>query len=217
MIHKKLINNLFKATQGQVSLRIKQTGIRTHIIDNFAGHYNHCVKCFNSSAFEINYEDEPEKKTLRGSRFFFQNFVVSIYIVLFLIACLIWENNTLFTGILLAICLIYWLLIFYNIYVIYSNGNIIAKNFIYSKELCNDYVNEFYDIELSGIQQNAALATNLSSLMIILQQKSIYHKIKVMSYHSVYLSRTKPSGFLIIHAIFNLIIIICLCDFISKS
>jgi len=198
-------------------LKIENTTIKAHIIDNFAGRYNHCIKCFNESSFEVNYENESKKMLLRGSRFFFQKVVLTIYIILFIIDSALYQKDVQFNGTLLAVCLIYWLLLLYNFYVVYKNGNIIAKNFVYSKDLCDKFINEFYDIELEGIVQNAGLATNLESLVLMLQEKRIHTKVKIMAYYSTYLKRTKPTVYLVFYLILNSIIIYFLCDFISKS
>jgi hypothetical protein len=210
-----IFNN--KATRNQVSLRIEKTSKTAFIKENFAGRYNHCVKCYNESSFEVTHENAATKLSMRGSRFFFQKVVIVVYLIGFIIACIGFRDVILVMGVFLGVCLIYWLLIIYNFFVVFRNGSLIAKNFVYSRELCDDSINEFYDIELNAIQQNSTLATDLNLLLVYVRNNQITAAIKIMAYYSVYLKRTRPYKMLAIHVVLNSIIIYFLCDLINKA
>ena len=154
---------------------------------------------------------------MRGSRVFFQKIVIVAYLIGFIIACIGFRDVIPVMGVFLGVCLIYWLLIIYNTFVIFKNGSLIAMNFVYSRELCDNFINEFYDIELNAIQQNSTLATDLNSLLVYVRNNQITAKIKIMAYYSVYLKRTRPYKMIFFHVVLNSIIIYFLCDLINKA
>ena len=186
-------------------------------MSNFAAKYNHRVDCYNSSSFEVNYENMPRAKHLRGSHFLYQRTFIIIYLIIFIVYWVTWPQPIFMPIVLLIICLIHWILLFYNLYTIIKNGNLIAKNFIYSKELCPESKNEFYDIELSAIERNASLATDLSILCVSLRENKIESKVGIMAYKDEYMTPLKPYRSFISYFILHLIMIVVLCNLISKA